>query len=163
VKISCEYIENNKNPTTPISQKIAWAPWALAARSCFLHTCVLRQFLAQANGRSKNYGIMLVCLKSLANMRTSLLSLHTRFCVGHCFGEAQYLGLPKGHRAFPSAYSIMHKVSLPQIRFVGAKRCVASCELPGLHGQQHDKIRLGTMLYELSVFFYTGLFLKRQS
>jgi len=38
VRISWEHIENNKNPTTPISQKIAWAPWALAARSFF---CVL--------------------------------------------------------------------------------------------------------------------------
>jgi hypothetical protein len=79
VRISWEHIENNKNPTTPISQKIAWAPWALGARRFVLHTCVLHQFLAQANGRSRNYGIMLVCLKSLANMRTSLLSLHTRF------------------------------------------------------------------------------------
>jgi len=78
VKISLEHIENNKNPTTPISQKIAWAPWALAERSFFAYLCSL-PFLAQANGRSRNYGIMFVCLKSLANMRTSLLSLHTRF------------------------------------------------------------------------------------
>jgi len=28
----------------------------------------------------------------------------------------------------------------------------ASCELPGLPGQQHGKICLGTMLHELSVF-----------
>jgi hypothetical protein len=35
---------------------------------------------------------------------------------------------------------------------------VASCELPGLPGQQHGKIRLGTMLHELSVLFHTGLY-----
>jgi hypothetical protein len=29
-------------------------------------------------------------------------------------------GLPKGHWGFPSTYSIMQEVSLPQIRFVGA-------------------------------------------
>jgi hypothetical protein len=74
VRISWEHIENNKNPTTPISQKIAWAPWALAARSFFVYLCS-QPFLAQANGRSRNYGIMLICLKSLANMSTSLLSL----------------------------------------------------------------------------------------
>ncbi len=78
VRISWEHIENTKNPTTPISQKIAWAPWALAERSFFAYLCSL-PFLAQANGRSRNYGIMFVCLKSLANTRTSLLSLHTRF------------------------------------------------------------------------------------
>jgi hypothetical protein len=84
VRISWEHIENNKNPTTPISQKIAWAPWALAERSFFAYLCSL-PFLAQANrrsrnyGRRRNYGIMFVCLKSLANTRTSLLSLHTRF------------------------------------------------------------------------------------
>jgi len=37
---------------------------------------------------------------------------------------------------------------------------VASCELLGLHGQAHGKIRLGTMLHELSVLFHTGLFFK---
>jgi hypothetical protein len=37
---------------------------------------------------------------------------------------------------------------------------VASCELPGLPGQQHGQIRLGTMLHELSVLFHTGLFFK---
>ncbi len=35
---------------------------------------------------------------------------------------------------------------------------MASCELPGLPGQQHGKIRLGTMLHELSVLFHIGLF-----
>ncbi len=55
------------------------------------------------------------------------------FCLGPCSGEAQYL------------------------------RYVASCELPGVHGQQHGKIQLGTMLDELSVLFHTGLFLKRQN
>ncbi len=43
---------------------------------------------------------------------------------------------------------------------------MASCELPGIRGirgQQHGKIRLGTMLHELCVLFHTGLFLKRQS
>jgi hypothetical protein len=30
-------------------------------------------------------------------------------------------GLPKGHRAFPSTYSMMQEVSLPQITFVGAR------------------------------------------
>jgi hypothetical protein len=44
------------------------------------------------------------------------------FCVGPCSGKAQYLGgLPKGHRAFPSIYSIMQEVSLPQIGFSGAR------------------------------------------
>jgi hypothetical protein len=41
-----------------------------------------------------------------------------------------------------------------------SQRCVASCELLGLHGQEHGKIRLGTMLHELSVLFHTGLFFK---
>ncbi len=40
---------------------------------------------------------------------------------------------------------------------------MASCELPGLPGQQHGKIRLGTMLHELSVLFHTGLFFLRQN
>jgi hypothetical protein len=53
VRISWEHIENNKNPTTPISPKIAWAPWALGARRFVLCTCVLHQFLAQANGRKQ--------------------------------------------------------------------------------------------------------------
>jgi fluoride ion exporter CrcB/FEX len=42
-------------------------------------------------------------------------------------------------------------------------RCVASCELPRLPGQQHGKIRLGTMLHELSVLFHIGLFFQWQN
>jgi hypothetical protein len=80
VRISWEHIEINKNPTTPISQKIAWAPWLGMGckKFVFAYLCSL-PFLAQTNGMSRNYGIVLVCLKSLANMRTNLLSLHTRF------------------------------------------------------------------------------------
>jgi hypothetical protein len=39
---------------------------------------------------------------------------------------------------------------------------VACCELPRLPGQQHGKIRLGTMLHELSVLFHIGLFFQWQ-
>jgi hypothetical protein len=42
------------------------------------------------------------------------------FCVGPCSGVAQYLGVyPRGTAL--STYSIMQEVSLPQIRFVGAR------------------------------------------
>ncbi len=40
---------------------------------------------------------------------------------------------------------------------------MASCELPGLHGQQHGKIGFGTMLHELSVLFHIGLFFQWQN
>jgi hypothetical protein len=36
---------------------------------------------------------------------------------------------------------------------------VAFCELPRLPGQQHGKIRLGTMLHELSVLSHWPIFL----
>ncbi len=39
---------------------------------------------------------------------------------------------------------------------------MAFCELPGLRGQQHGKIRFGTMLHDLSILFHNGLFLKWQ-
>jgi len=40
---------------------------------------------------------------------------------------------------------------------------VASCELPGLPGEQHGKICFGTMLHELSVLFHIGLFFQWQN
>ncbi len=40
---------------------------------------------------------------------------------------------------------------------------MASCELPRLPGQQHGKIRFGTMLHELSVLFHIGLFFQWQN
>jgi len=85
--------------------------------------------------------------------------------------KPQYLGVyPKGHWAFPSTYSIiMWEVSLPQIRFIRALRCVASCKLlPGeyVRGQQDSEICLfvrGPCCMSYCVLFHTGLFLKRQS
>jgi hypothetical protein len=68
--------QKSNNPNLPIN---SIGTLGIGCKKFYLHTCVLCQFLAQANGRSKNYGIMLEYWKSLANMRTSLLSLHTRF------------------------------------------------------------------------------------
>jgi len=57
VRISWEHIENNKNPTTPISQKLAWAPWALAER--ILHTCVLCHFWPRLMAGAGTMGLCL--------------------------------------------------------------------------------------------------------
>ncbi len=38
---------------------------------------------------------------------------------------------------------------------------MASCELPGLHGQQHGEIHLGTMLYELKMYFFTPAYFSK--
>jgi hypothetical protein len=74
------------------------------------------------------------CGLSLLNIETKVCMLlagvtqHVRFhpfrafCVGPCSGKAQYLGVyPRGTRLSPPTYSIMQEVSLPQIRFVGAR------------------------------------------
>ncbi len=38
---------------------------------------------------------------------------------------------------------------------------MASCELPRIRGQQHGKIRLGTMLHELCVLFHTAAYFSK--
>ncbi len=40
---------------------------------------------------------------------------------------------------------------------------MVSCEMPRLPGQQHGKIRLGTMLHDVSILFHTGLFFQGQN
>ncbi len=72
-------------------------------------------------------------------------------------------GFTEGAPSFP--LHILHHAGsfIAPNQIPRGKRCVASCELLGLRGQEHGKIRLGTMLDELSVLFHTSLFLQRQS
>ncbi len=72
-------------------------------------------------------------------------------------------GFTQGAPGFP--IHILHHagsfITSNQIR--RSTRCVASCELPGLPGEQHGKICFGTMLHELSVLFHIGLFFQWQN
>jgi hypothetical protein len=96
------------------------------------------------------------------------------FCVGPCSGKAQYLGVyPRATRLSTPHTPSCRKFHCLKLDSLEHQMCglmwVGCCELPGLPGQQHCKIGLGTMLHDLSVFFHTGLFFqwknlsKRQS
>jgi hypothetical protein len=63
-------------------------------------------------------------------------------------------GLPNGHSAFPSTYSIMSEVSLPQTRFVrGARDVWPPARCPEyMFNNMVRFVHWGTMLHELLLY-----------